>query len=270
MYGGREGRDYITRTQPDNRGLELGVVTGFADGELIVEVRAPIAERDGLGFEPPAGGHLESTGFSAGPVRTLARGAGRYRQAIRARQRVPVGWRVIRSSQAALLERARATFADVGREPQRRRTALSVRVFGAAGAPLKAVMGAGGEEVTVQGEVALAPAAKRALDLARLREQFGRLGETPFVLGDVDVRGLASGLFVPVRELNHLRQAAVDELLVRRDWARQAADAERTARIAAAVAAVPAAGAWAPAGAGGPGCDRASLPRRSSRPRSGG
>ncbi|HET8769625.1 MAG TPA: peptidase U32 family protein, partial [Gemmatimonadaceae bacterium] len=138
MYGGREGRGYITRTQPDNRGLELGVVTGFENGELMVEVRAPIAERDGLGFEPPAGGHLESTGFSAGAVRTLFERDGVYRQAIRARHRVPTGWRVIRSSQVALLERARATFADVGREARRRRTALRIRVFGTAGGPLKA------------------------------------------------------------------------------------------------------------------------------------
>ena len=56
MYGGRAGRDYITRTQPDNRGLELGVVVGQGDGEVTVEVRAPIAVGDGLGFEPPAGG----------------------------------------------------------------------------------------------------------------------------------------------------------------------------------------------------------------------
>ena len=29
MYGGRAGRDYITRTQPDNRGITLGTVVGF-------------------------------------------------------------------------------------------------------------------------------------------------------------------------------------------------------------------------------------------------
>ena len=38
MYGGRAGRDYITRTQPDNRGVALGVVVGREGGELIVDV----------------------------------------------------------------------------------------------------------------------------------------------------------------------------------------------------------------------------------------
>ena len=53
MYGGRAGRDYVTRTQPDNRGLDLGVVVGQERGELLVEVSSPIREGDGLGFEAP-------------------------------------------------------------------------------------------------------------------------------------------------------------------------------------------------------------------------
>jgi len=42
-----------------------------------------------------------------------------------------------------------------------------------------------------------------------------------------------------VSELNHLRQTLVDELLVRRDWAASAREAERDAAIAAAIASVP-------------------------------
>lgn len=239
MYGGRAGRAYITRTQPDNRGVELGVVTGFADGELLVEVRAPIAERDGLGFEPPAGGHLESTGFSVTGVRTVSAADGIWRQAIRARHRVPVGWRVVRSAQAALLERARASFGGVARELRGRRTPLTVRVFGSAGAPLKAVFDAAGDTVTVRGELPLAPATKRALGVGQLREQLGRLGGTPFVLGDLDARGLASGLFVPVSEINRLRQEAVDALMTQRDWARHAAIEARTATVTDALRDVP-------------------------------
>ena len=259
MYGGREGRSYITRTQPDNRGVELGVVTGFVDGEVLVEVHAPIAERDGLGFEPPAGGHLESTGFAAGAVRTLSERDGVWRQAIRARHRVPIGWRVVRSSQAALIERARASFADVGREARRRRQPLAVRAFGSAGAPLKAIVTAGDLEVTVRSEVPLAAATSRALDVAQLREQFGRLGETPFVLADLDAQGVASGLFLPVRELNRMRQAAVEELLVQRDWAREAAEATRGMLIDHAVAHVGEAAPAAPTVAADAATDRLRL-----------
>jgi putative protease len=112
-------------------------------------------------------------------------------------------------------------------------------LFGTAGAPLKVLATADGEPVSVRGEVPLAPARAHALDVARLREQLGRMGETPFALGELDVAGLASGLFLPMSELNHLRQQIVDELMVRRDWAEVARMAERDGAIAAAIAKVP-------------------------------
>ncbi|MFM8567583.1 MAG: DUF3656 domain-containing protein [Gemmatimonadota bacterium] len=239
MYGGREGRSYITRTQPDNRGVELGTVVGFEDGAVVVEVRAPIAERDGLGFEPPGGGHLESVGFAAGPVRTLRHVDGVWRQSVVARQRVAVGWTVVRSSQAALLEAARASFADVGRVARRRRVPLTVRCFGAPGAPLKAILRAGDHDVTVRSDVPLAPATARSLDVAQLREQWGRLGETPFVLSEVDAAGLAAGCFLPVRELNRMRQAAVEELLNLRQWDAEAALGTRELLVEEVVRSVP-------------------------------
>ncbi len=236
MYGGRAGRDYITRTQPDNRGLELGVVIGTQGDEVIVEVRAPIAERDGLGFEPPAGGHLESVGFAAGSVRTLSVRDGTHTQAIRARRAVPTGWRVVRNAQVNLLESARASYAGLGREARRRRVPLTARVFGTAGSSLKVIFEAAGETVEQRSAMPLAGAQSRALDEARLREQLGRLGETPFVLTELTCDGLGDGLFLPVSELNRLRQDAVEELVQRRHWAHDAEVAGRAGRIAAAMA----------------------------------
>ncbi|MDF1502181.1 peptidase U32 family protein, partial [Roseisolibacter sp. H3M3-2] len=107
MYGGRQGREYITRTHPDNAGVELGVVVGREGNDLLVEVREPLAVGDGVGFEPPIGAPGTSTGFAVQAVRTLATRAGVTRQAVAARGRVPAGWRVVRTSHAALLERAR-------------------------------------------------------------------------------------------------------------------------------------------------------------------
>jgi putative protease len=116
-----------------------------------------------------------------------------------------------------------------------RKTRLDVRLFGSAGGPLKAVFAADGETITVRSEINLAPASKRALDASSLREQFGRLGETPFALASLESDALATGLFLPISELNHLRQQAVDELLQRRDWAQAARVAERRERIDAAL-----------------------------------
>jgi putative protease len=238
MYGGRAGRDYVTRDQPDNHGVDVGLVAGREGNELLLDLVAPVAVGDGLGFEPPRGGEGTSTGFSVTAVRTLGTRAGVTRQAITARGRVPAGWRVFRTSQASLIERARASYAALPLNLKGRKTRLDVRVFGHAGSPLKAVFTSGDDEITVRSDAPLAQASKRALDVAQLREQLGRLGESPFALGTIDDRGLGSGLFLPISELNRLRQAAVDQLTVSRDWAEQARVGERGERIAAAVARV--------------------------------
>jgi putative protease len=232
MYGGRAGRDYITRTQPDNHGVDLGVVVANEGGDVIVDVTTAIEAGDGLGFEPPDGAtHQQSTGFAVSAVRTVDSRDGLTRQAIASRTRVTVGWRVLRTSHAALLERARASFASLKGVPAAKKVPLDVRVFGGAGAPLKAIFRAAEDEVAVASELPLAPATKRALDPAQLREQLGRLGDTPFALAAVDAQALAPSLFIPVSELNHLRQRAVDELLLHRDWVESARRDERAARV---------------------------------------
>ena len=236
MYGGRQGRDYVTRSHPDNRGRELGVVVGHEGREIVVEVSAPLYVGDGIGLEAPDSHGGASVGFTIDAVRTLNKQAP-FRQAIALPSRLSVvdGSRVVRSSEAALLERARASYAALPADLRARKTRLDVRVFGSSGGPLKVVFSADGEQITVRSEIGLAPASKRALDTTSLREQLGRLGETPFVLGTLEAAALAEGLFLPVSELNHLRQQATDELLQRRDWARQAVVAERRERIEAAV-----------------------------------
>jgi U32 family peptidase len=239
MLAGRTGRGYITRTHPDNHGVAIGVVVGREGGELVVDVTTPVDVGDGLGFEPPAGAKGQPTGFAVTAVRTMSERAGVTRQAVATRASVPQGWTVLRTSHAALLERARASFSDLPAPARARRTRLDLRLFGSAGAPLKVVAAADGEQVSVRGEIPLSPARAHALDVPRLREQLGRLGETPFALGDLDLGGLAAGMFLPVSELNHLRQLVVDELLVRRDWAASARHAERDSVIATAIARLP-------------------------------
>ena len=240
MYGGREGREYVTRSHPDNRGRELGVVVSHEGHELLVDVSAPLQLGDGVGFEAPDSRGGATVGFTIDAVRTLSTRAGITRQALALPSRLAVmdGSRVVRSSEAALLERARASYAALPSDVRARKTRLDVRVFGSSGGPIKVVFAADGEQVTVRSDVNLAPAARRALDTASLREQLGRLGETPFVLGDLDTVGLGDALFLPISALNHLRQQATDELLQRRDWARMAVVAERRKLIDRAIVAV--------------------------------
>lgn len=241
MLGGRAGREYITRDQPDNRGLRLGVVVGRERGELLVEVTTPVAVGDGLGFEPPAPDRGTSVGFAVHEVRIVSERGGLVRQALRTATVVPAGWTVMRTAHAALMDRARSSFASVGESDGGRLARLDVRVFGTPGAHLRAVFTADGESVTTRSERQLSPARQRALDERQLRDQLGRLGNTPFALGAVDTSGLESGLFLPVSELNRLRQSAVQALLERRQWGSASRLAERRSGIEAAVNTVDAA-----------------------------
>ncbi|HEU4589230.1 MAG TPA: DUF3656 domain-containing protein, partial [Gemmatimonadales bacterium] len=220
MYGGRQGRDYVTRSQPDNRGAVLGSVLGMEGRELLVSVSEPVAVGDGLGFEHPDGAAHGQSGFAVRGERTVRRQGRRVVQALvlpPGKEPVPPGWIVVRSSQAALLEQARASFAEIA-EAGTTRVALDMAVRGQLGEPLELrCTAAGGDTVVLTSGVTLGAATQRPLDAARLREQLGRLGTTPYQLRELDTSGLADGLFLPVSALNDLRQRAVAELLERRE-----------------------------------------------------
>ena len=238
MYGGRAGRDYVTRIQPDNRGAVLGEVIGHDEGELIISVSQPIQRGDGLGFEHPDGPAKGNRGFGVRSVRTIGRQGGKVRQAIQPAEDIPAGWTVVRSAEAALLTRARESFAAVPSSGEPTRTRLDVTARGAAGEPLTLICrtGGGAGEVTVQSTTALAPATRHGLDEARLRAQLGRLGGTPFTLGDLDVAGLAKDLFVPISVLNDLRRQAVQILSGHRERDSRVRHEDRDRAIAEAIA----------------------------------
>lgn len=236
MYNGRSGRDYITRSHPDNRGAEIGVVVGCENGDVIVEVSPSLVAGDGVGFEPPAGTTAETMGFTIEGIRTLSSSV-TTRQAIKSHKRIGEGWRVVRSHDARLSESARSTYKSI-ELPPRGRHRLDVRAFGSAGSPLKLLFATGDDSVTMRSDMALVPAQKRALDVAQLRAQLGRLGETWFALAEIDMSGLAEGLFLPVSELNRMRQAAVEELDMRSGWKLAGTRDERGDRVSNAIAQV--------------------------------
>jgi len=235
MYGGRAGRDYVTRTQPDNRGAVLGEVIGREKDELIVSVSQPIQRGDGLGFEHPEGPDKGNRGFGVRSVRIIGRQGGRVRQAIEPAESIPAGWIVVRSAEAALLTRARESFAAVPSRGEPERTRLDVTALGAAGEPLTLICRTSTDEVAVKSTAALAPATQHGLDEERLRAQLGRLGETPFTLGDVDVSGLAKDLFIPISILNDLRREATGTLLRDRHEKRARAIDESIESVASVV-----------------------------------
>jgi putative protease len=234
MYQGRAGREYITRSHPDNRGAEIGRVVAVAGKEITVEVSSPLIAGDGIAFEAPGGSSADTVGFTIERIRTLS-SDNPVRQVIASQQKVAIGARVVRSFDSTLMRDARQSFDPVRIPEGGGRMRLDARVFGSNGSPLKIVFACGTEMATVRSDIALTPAQKRAVDLGMLREHLGKLGETKFALGEVEIAGLSDGLFIPVSEINRLRQNATAELEQRLQWKYEGEHNERAQVIARAV-----------------------------------
>ncbi len=116
------------------------------------------------------------------------------------------GARVWKTSDPAREKRALAPL----REPHRVR--LDVRVRGEIGAPpvFEAVTERGAR-AEVAGEVPLERARTTPTTVEALRDKLGRLGDTPFTLGDLDV-ALPEGVIIPLSSLNRARRALTEAL----------------------------------------------------------
>jgi U32 family peptidase len=89
---------------------------------------------------------------------------------------------------------------------------LHIVVSGALGEPLIVhATSVRGHVATVQSQTALEAAQRTGLDETKLRERLGKLGETPFVLGQLESK-LVGDLFLPPSVLNELRRAMVATL----------------------------------------------------------
>ncbi|MBI5756978.1 MAG: DUF3656 domain-containing protein, partial [Planctomycetales bacterium] len=114
------------------------------------------------------------------------------------------------------LERTYANGSATIREP------ISVRIEGVAGQPLAVrFLDSSGHSGDVIGDMPLATAIKHPLTVELVREQFGRLGDTPFELGSIALHGdvgVADQLpvMVPKSVLNDLRRRAVAALIAAR------------------------------------------------------
>jgi len=245
FLGGTDHRVAVRGRAPRHRGLRLGTVVrveppqgAAAPGAIVVAPPAPdetpgparadrrpgaLAAADAAGRGPKPGdglvfdaAHRRSPGLPEQGGRVYAVEAHRdgwrlvFGRGDVDLRHVRVGDAVWRSHDPALHGRAKR-WTEAG-DPQRT-DALSLALTAHEGAPLVCVAtSARGEVVVAVGDEPLAKAGKRPLDADTARAQFGRLGGTPFHLGDLTL-DLAGAPFAPVSLLNTLRRELVDQLL---------------------------------------------------------
>ncbi len=201
----------------DHRGLFVGSVRGVRTirGRSCIEVRAegPIARGDGLlvAGEPEVGGRVwgvfdassgtEIDGVAPGTDVCLWLGPDRE---IQAADRP--GARVWKTNDPV---RDRQALAPL-KTPHRVR--LDVRIRGAIGErPVFEGKTERGARAVAFGDALIEQARTSATSPETIREKLGRLGETPFVLGELEI-DLAPGAMLPLSTLNRARRALTDAL----------------------------------------------------------
>lgn len=195
------------------RGVYLGEVKRVEINRVAVQLQGPLKPGDGVVFDAghpdqeEEGGRVYSVDHN-GRDAVLAFGHGDINF-----QRVHVGDKLWKTSDPTLDRRLRQTFA--GDKPHFQRP-LDIEVHGREGQPLTAIARDDlGHVAEAASTVPLARAETQPLTTERLREQFGRLGGTPFKLREFN-NLLPGDLIVPVSELNRLRRELVNDLEAQR------------------------------------------------------
>ena len=123
--------------------------------------------------------------------------------------RVHAGDRLWKTSDPELDRRLRQSFE--GDAPRFQRP-IEIEVHGVEGKPLTLIAhDEFGNVAKVESSMPLAKAEKQPLTTGRLREQLGRLGGTPFRLGELE-NNLSGEVLLPVSELNRLRREVAGEM----------------------------------------------------------
>jgi putative protease len=198
---------------PRHRGVRAGRVVRVEAESVVVECEVALKPGDGVVFdaadwrspeEPEEGGRLYRVSHRDAGRMELAFGKGAVNFG-----RIGIGDLVWRTHDPALAPAVRPFL-----EPSApvRRQAVSVHAIAREGSPLKSVWSlASGARVEVTAGAALQAARNRSLSVEMLRDQFGRLGNTPYELVDVTLEAEGE-TFAPVSQLNEMRREAVERL----------------------------------------------------------
>jgi U32 family peptidase len=201
------------------RGVFLGEVARIEGEGVRVRLQGPLKAGDGVVFDcghpeqDEEGGRVyevrspNSEGRNS-PLADLRFGRGDIDF-----KRLHVGDKLWKTSDPELDRRLRQSYE--GDAPRFQRP-ISMEVQGLAGQPLGLIVRDElGHVLRLASAVALVRARTRPLTTARLQEQLGRLGGTPFKLGELK-NTLEGDVLLPVSELNRLRREAVKELEAQR------------------------------------------------------
>jgi len=186
------------------RGLRLGTIVSIEPPRLRLRLEGPAKAGDGIVFDDGKPGEREEGGFihSVDPapdgLSTLRFGRENVDWT-----RVKPGQIIWKTKDQELDKQLEQTW---NRPKPNYQRPIKAMVHGSVGQPLRvAFTDDENRVVSADSEILCVAAEKRPLDEAILRDQLGRLGETPFKLTDIEVH-LDGAVLIPSSELNRLRR----------------------------------------------------------------
>jgi putative protease len=208
-FGGTNNQQLVHARFGKKRGVYLGEVARVLRDGVLIRLEGPLKPGDGVVFdagkpeENEEGGRVYEIKALRGET-LLGFGHGDIDFS-----RVHVGDKLWKTSDPELDRRLRQSFE--GEAPKFQRP-IEIEVHGVAGKSLTLIAhDEFGNVAKVESSMPLAKAEKQPLTTERLREQLGRLGGTPFKLGELK-NNLSGEVLLPVSDLNRLRREITAEL----------------------------------------------------------
>jgi U32 family peptidase len=192
------------------RGVFLGEVQGLGAESVFLNLQAPLKPGDGIVFDAGQPDQEEEGGRVTKMRPASSRKAATEIQLFGEVDftRIRPGDKVWKTSDPELDRALRQSFS--GSAPHFQRP-IDLEIHGRAGEPLTVIArDEEGRAVEVRSTQPLAVAQNQPLTEERLQEQLGRLGGTPFCLGQL-YNKLEGGVILPVSELNRLRRNLVSQ-----------------------------------------------------------
>ncbi|MBI3851693.1 MAG: U32 family peptidase [Verrucomicrobia bacterium] len=210
--GGINNQELVHARFGKKRGVYLGEVQKVLRDAVIVKLEGSLKPGDGVVFDAGHPDQEEEGGRVyeiRNPKSEIPNAELRFGHDDIDYSRVHSGDKLWKTDDPELNRRLRQSFA--GEAPKFQRP-IEMEVHGVVGKPLTLIArDEFGHVAKLESAMPSTQAEKQPLTTNRLREQLGRLGGTPFKLGELE-NNLADDVMLPVSELNRLRREAVVEL----------------------------------------------------------
>jgi putative protease len=214
-FGGVNNQQLVHARFGKKRGVFLGDVARVQNEKVTLHLQAPLKLGDGVVFdagrpdEKEEGGRVYGIKTFKGRLPNTEESVLEFGYGNIDFNRVHVGDKLWKTNDPELDKRLRQSFEG---DKIRFQRPIELEVHGLVGKPLTLIArDEEGHVVQFDSAMPLTKAENQPLTTERLREQLGRLGGTPFKLGELN-NFLTGEVMLPMSELNRLRRGAATEL----------------------------------------------------------